>query len=163
MSAGVLILLCVLIVLLVLAVRMRQDPAPVIKRFIEQFAMLLPRMIMALFAAGFIATLIPSAFISKYLGPESGFLGIFIGAAAGLTVPAGPVIAFPIAAVFAKSGASDAALVAFITSWSVFAMHRILIYEIPMLGTGFLRVRIVSAIITPFLAGALAMFFGALV
>lgn len=163
MSAGVLILLVVLLVLLGLAARQRQDPAPVVKRFIEQFAMLMPRMVVALFAAGFVATLIPSAVISKYLGPESGISGLFIAAAAGLTVPAGPVIAFPIAAVFAKSGASDAALVAFITSWSVFAAHRILIYEIPMLGMDFLRLRVASAIITPILAGSLAMLIGAMI
>jgi uncharacterized membrane protein YraQ (UPF0718 family) len=163
MSAGLLILLCVLTVLLILAAYVRQEPAPVIKRFIEQLAMLLPRMVMALFAAGFIATLIPSTFISRYLGPEAGLAGIFIAAAAGLTVPAGPVIAFPIAAVFAKSGASDACLISFITSWSVFAAHRILIYEIPMLGVGFLRLRVTAALVTPILAGCAALIIAAFI
>lgn len=162
MSSGLLIMMSVLALLLAIAARYQQEPAPVVKRFLEQFALLVPRMICALFAAGFIAKLIPSAFISAYLGPESGFLAVVIGAIAGVTIPAGPVISFSIAAAFSKSGASDAALVAFITSWSIFAAHRMLIYEIPLLGMDFLKLRVASVIVTPFLAGGIAMLIGSL-
>ncbi|WP_212524376.1 hypothetical protein [Actibacterium sp. MT2.3-13A] len=159
MSMGLIFLLVVLAALLVVAVRQEQPWAPIVQRFIEQFAMLVPRMLMALMAAGFIAQLIPSAFISRFLGEESGFLSIVIASLAGIIVPAGPVIAFSIAAVFVKSGASAPALVAFLTSWAVFAAHRILIYEIPLLGAGFLRLRLASACIIPLVAGGIAMAF----
>lgn len=157
MSVGLAIILSVLAVLVAICIRQGQPWAPIVRRFIEQAAMLVPRMIAALVAAGFIAATIPNEFISHYLGPEFGFYGILVGTLAGLIVPSGPVISFSIAAVFAKSGASVPALVAFITSWSVFAAHRILIYEVPMLGMDFLRLRIVSACILPILAGAIAM------
>jgi uncharacterized membrane protein YraQ (UPF0718 family) len=142
--------------LLVLAVRRSEDPAPVAKRFVEQFAMLVPRMLCALIAAGFVAELLPKEAIGRMLGSEAGLWAIPIAAATGLLVPAGPVIAFAIAAVFAKSGASTAALVTFITSWSIYAAHRILIYEIPLLGPSFLRLRATAAFPVPFLAGAMA-------
>ena len=69
----------------------------------------------------------------------------------------GPAYAFSIAAIFAKSGASTAALIAFITSWSLFAAHRIFIYEIPLLGPSFLRLRVVSVAALPIFAGLMAL------
>lgn len=130
-------------------------------RAVEQLGRLLPRMIFALIASGFIAKLIPAAYISRFLGEEAGVTGVLIGAAAGLIIPAGPVIAFSIAAVFARADASFPALVAFITSWSLFAMHRIVIYEIPLLGPSFLRMRLISVSALPLVAGAVALMVGA--
>ncbi len=149
-----------LLALVSLALHRKERFGPVAARFIEQFAMLVPRMLCALVAAGFIAQLIPKEAIARLLGEEAGLLAIPVAAATGLLIPAGPVIAFAIAAVFAKSGASTAALVTFITSWSIFAAHRILIYELPLLGPSFLRLRISSAAGVPFLAGLLAVLVG---
>ena len=75
-------------------------------RALEQFAKLVPRMLCALLAAGFVAKLIPSALIAAHLGASAGLRSILIAAAAGLIVPAGPAIAFSIAVVFVRSGAS---------------------------------------------------------
>ncbi len=158
MSVGMLSLVVLLAILAALAVRQGEDFGPVLRRFIEQFGMLVPRMLCALIAAGFIAVLIPKEQIAALLGSEAGILALPVAAAAGLIVPAGPVIAFAIAAVFAKSGASTPALITFITSWSIFAAHRILIYEIPLLGASFLRLRVLSAMVVPLLAGLIALF-----
>ncbi len=163
MSVGLAILLLVLAVLVALAVRRGEAALPITQRIVEQFAKLVPRMLCALVAAGFIAQLIPKQAISSLLGADAGLLALPVAAAVGLIVPAGPVIAFPIAVVFAKAGASVPALVTFITSWSLFAMHRILIYELPLLGPSFLRLRAASVALMPFLAGALALLAGLLV
>ncbi|KKM72509.1 hypothetical protein LCGC14_1419820 [marine sediment metagenome] len=160
MSMGFIVLLGILGSLLAIALRQRLPAGPVVKRLIEQFAKLVPRMLCALVAAGFIAELIPRETISGYLGAEAGLLALPVAAATGLLVPAGPVIAFAIAAVFAKAGASTAALVTFLTSWSLFAAHRIFIYELPLLGGSFLRLRAASVVAVPFCAGALAMLVG---
>ena len=53
-----------------------------------------------------------------------------------------------------------AALVTFITSWSIFAGHRILAYELPLMGASFFRVRVLSVVALPFLAGVFAMLVG---
>lgn len=163
MSVGFNILLGVFLVLLGLALRRREDFGPIVKRGVEQLAKLLPRMVCALIAAGFVAELLPKSVISAYLGAHAGWLALPVAAATGLLIPAGPVIAFAIAAVFAKAGASPAALVTFVTSWSIFAAHRILIYELPLLGPSFLRLRVLSAMAVPFLAGTLAMLIGGMV
>jgi uncharacterized membrane protein YraQ (UPF0718 family) len=162
-SIGFNILFALFLVLLGLAIRRREAPGPIVKRGVEQLAKLLPRMVCALIAAGFVAELLPKALISAYLGAEAGWLALPVAAATGLLIPAGPVITFAIAAVFAKAGASPAALITFVTSWSIFAAHRILIYELPLLGPSFFRMRVLSALIVPFLAGMLAMIVGAVV
>jgi uncharacterized membrane protein YraQ (UPF0718 family) len=160
MNIGLIVLSIVLTALGALALRRREDPGPITRRFIEQFAKLVPRLIVALIGAGFIAQLIPSAAIAKLMGPDAGLKALPIAAMTGLIVPAGPVISFAIAAVFAKSGASVAALVTFITSWSIFAGHRILAYELPLMGASFFRVRVLSVVALPFLAGVFAMLVG---
>jgi hypothetical protein len=157
MNVGVLILSVLLLGLAALALARRDGTLLAgMERALEQFARLVPRMLCALLAAGFVAKLIPSALIAAHLGAEAGARAILIAAAAGLIVPAGPAIAFSIAVVFARSGASVPALVAFITSWSVFAAHRIFIYEIPLLGLSFLRLRLASAAAMPLIAGLFA-------
>jgi uncharacterized membrane protein YraQ (UPF0718 family) len=160
MNLGFISLVGLLAALFAVAVRRGEDFGPIVKRFIEQFAVLVPRMLCALVAAGFIAQLIPKEAIARMLGEDAGLWAIPIAAATGLLVPAGPVIAFAIAAVFAKSGASTAALVTFITSWSIFAAHRILIYELPLLGPSFFRLRVAAALVVPFLAGFFAFLVG---
>jgi uncharacterized protein len=158
MNAGVLILVALLLMLGAMALARRDGTFLAgMERALEQFARLVPRMVCALLAAGFVAKLIPSELIAGWLGADAGLRAILIAAAAGLIVPAGPAIAFSIAVVFARSGASVPALVAFITSWSVFAAHRVFIYEIPLLGASFLRLRLASAAAMPLLAGLLAM------
>jgi len=128
-----------------------------IARAVEQALTLVPRMIFALIAAGFIVKLIPTELIGRYLGVEAGFTGILIGSLAGLLVPSGPVIAFAIAAAFANQGAAVPALVSFVSAWSIFAAHRVVIFEIPLLGARFTAVRLLSAFPLPVVAGSLSL------
>ncbi len=162
MSGGFLALIGVLAILVALAIQQRRDFGPILKRFVEQFAKLVPRMLCALVAAGFIAQLIPQQTIAGLLGEDAGIMALPVAALTGLIVPAGPVIAFAIAAVFAKGGASTPALITFITAWSLYAAHRILIYEVPLIGASFLRLRALSVLPMPFVAGGLAIIVGLL-
>lgn len=122
----------------------------------DQLVRVMPRILMALLAAGFIAKLIPGDLVGEWIGPGSGARGLIIAALAGVLVPAGPVVAFSLAAVLAQSGAAPPQLVAFVTSWCIFAMHRITIYEIPMLGWRFLALRLGAGAVLPLLAGLIA-------
>lgn len=130
----------------------------------DQLVRVLPRVLMALTAAGFISKLIPGELVGQWLGPGSGRWGILIAAFAGLFVPSGPVVSFSLAAILAQSGAAPPQVVAFITSWCIFAVHRITIYEVPMLGWRFLAIRLLSSFLLPlvagFMAGGLALAFG---
>ncbi len=132
-------------------------------RAFEQFVILIPRLLVAMIAAAFIVQLIPNHVISNYLSDNSPWIAIFIGSLTGLIIPAGPVVVFSMAASFANAGASTAALVAFITAWTIFALHRVVIYEVPLLGGSFVRLRLLVAFPLPLLAGALVIVSGALV
>ncbi len=157
-SPGVLIIYGLMIVLGIIALlRGRDNFRQGLVRATEQLVKLLPRMTCALVAAGFLAILLPTETISSFLGAEAGFMAIVIGTLTGMIIPAGPSISFSIAAVLANEGASTPALVAFITSWSVFALHRVFIFEIPLLGVSFTRLRMLSGLILPLLAGGLTM------
>jgi uncharacterized membrane protein YraQ (UPF0718 family) len=130
-----------------------------LRRTMEQLMLLGPRMLCALVAAGFLAKLIPTEFIARYLGEGAGIGAILVAVLTGMIIPAGPVIAFSVAAVFLRAGASTPALIAFITSWSIFATHRIFIYELPMLGPTFLRMRLVAVSTLPVIAGLIGICF----
>ena len=126
-------------------------------RGMEQFIIILPRMICALIGAEFLAMLIPTEFISGFLGEDAGITAILIGSLTGMLVPSGPVISFSIAATLLGAGASVPAIMSFLTAWSLFSAHRIFIYEMPLLGVSFLRLRLVSVLILPVLSGILAL------
>jgi hypothetical protein len=72
-------------------------------------------------------------------------------------VPGGPILSFPIVVVLYKAGAGVPQLIAFLTAWSVFAFHRIMIYEVNLMGWRFTAVRLVSSLVLPPLAGLGAM------
>lgn len=117
----------------------------------------LPRIAVALVAAGFLAQLVPTEAIGALIGQESGWRGILIASLVGGFVPAGPIISFPIVVVLYKAGAGVPQLVAFLTAWSVFAFHRILIYESSLMGWRFSAVRLASSLVLPPLSGFLAL------
>lgn len=127
-----------------------------LERAMEQLAYVLPQLTVALLVAGFLSRLIPGELIGHLIGPEAGWTGLVIAAFAGPIVPAGPVLAFSIAAVFERVGATPEALVAFITSWSLFTVHRMISYELPLLGPSFLRLRLLSVGLVPIAAGVIA-------
>jgi uncharacterized membrane protein YraQ (UPF0718 family) len=118
--------------------------------------LMMPRMVLALALAGFAAELVPGELVSHWLGAASGLRGILIASVAGLAVPAGGIVAFPLALALLKVGVGIPQLVAFLTAWEVFAIHRVLAFEIPFLGMQFVALRIASSFMLPPLAGVLA-------
>jgi uncharacterized membrane protein YraQ (UPF0718 family) len=116
---------------------------------------IIPRIGVALLLAGFVAKLTPGEPIAALIGPDSGWRGILIASVTGGFVPAGPIISFPLVVVLAKAGAGVPQLVAFLTAWSVFAFHRVLIYEIALMGWRFSAVRLTTSLVLPPLAGFL--------
>ena len=116
-----------------------------------------PRITMAILASGFLAVLVPTELVANWMGRDSGMTGILIGFAAGGLTPGGPMLSFPIVAILFKSGAAVAPLITFLTSWSIFALHRFFAFEIPLMGTRFAVIRVLSSVILPLIAGILAM------
>ena len=118
----------------------------------------LPRLVAALILTGMIQAMISPEWISRWLGQGSSHRGIFAGFVAGILTPGGPMVSFPIMVVFYKGGASLSALVAYVTSWSLFGFQRVLAWELPFIGTRFLLARVLPTLVFPILAGYLVRF-----
>jgi uncharacterized membrane protein YraQ (UPF0718 family) len=114
----------------------------------------------SLLAAGFAEVLVPTQWVSAQLGADSGLRGILLATAAGAITPAGPFVSMPVAAVMLRSGAGVGPVVAFLTGWSLLALHRFLAWEVPILGWRFALLRWSLSLGLPVLAGLLARGFG---
>ena len=117
---------------------------------------ILPIFAVALPMAAFLAELMPADAAVAWIGPDSGFMGIVVASAAGGFMPGGPFVTFPLVLAFAKAGAGVPQMAALITGWSIFAVHRIISWEYPLLGWRLVAMRMVSALPLPIMAGLLA-------
>ena len=98
----------------------------------------------------------PREWVSSLLGADSGWKGLVIATAAGAVTPAGPFVSMPLAAGMLRAGAAPAAVITFLSAWSLLAIHRLIAWEIPILGAGFALTRWVLCLALPLLVGALA-------
>jgi len=115
----------------------------------------LPRMLFAFAVAGLIQILIPSDLISEWLGAGSGVRGLLVGTLAGTFTPGGPMMHFPIVASLLNSGAGAGPVIAYLTAWSLLGIHRLIIWEVPLLGLEISVVRFVASLVVPPLVGLL--------
>ena len=115
----------------------------------------LPLLIFAFIVAGLVQTLLPKDLISKWVGVESGIRGIIIGTLAGGLTPGGPYVSLPVVAGLIKAGAGAGTMVAFLTSWSLWAVSR-LPMEFGILGWKFTLIRLISTFFFPPFAGLIA-------
>ena len=109
--------------------------------------------------AGLAETLMPREWVSSALGEESGWKGLLLASVAGIVTPSGPFVSMPLAAGMLRSGAAPAAVVAFLSAWSLLAIHRLIAWEIPIMGASFAITRWVLCLFLPVAVGALARFF----
>ncbi len=116
-------------------------------------------LVVSFLAAGLAEVLVPHEWVSRTLGEGSGLRGILIGTGVGALTPAGPFVAMPIAAVMIRAGAGVGPVVAFLTGWSLLAVHRALAWELPILGPRMTALRYGVSIILPVIAGLLARAF----
>ena len=104
-------------------------------------------------AAGLAEKLVPTEHIRQWLGEEAGARGILLASLAGAITPAGPFVSMPLAAVMLRAGAAHSAIVAFLVSWSLLAVHRFVAWEVPILGLPFATFRYAVCIAIPIALG----------
>ena len=129
-----------------------------LKSAVNTLLPIIPLLIFAFIVAGMIQVLVPVQMISKWIGAESGFRGILIGTVIGGIAPGGPFISLPIAAGLLRVGASVGTMVAFLTSWSLWALAR-LPMEVGIMGWKFTLIRLACTFFFPPIAGLLANLF----
>lgn len=123
---------------------------------LDTFLFMLPRLILGMLSAGFLALLLPEEFVQRFLGESSGLAGLFIASVFGALTPGGPFVAFAIGASAIKAGATLGAITAYVTAWCIYSILRIISYEVPMLGAEFTRIRLIYSLPVPILLGLLA-------
>ena len=125
-----------------------------------EFIKLLPRIGIGVVGSGFVAEVLPNALIGPWLGPESGLLGVTIATLGGALTPGGPVVGFSIGAAALKSGAGAPQVIAYSTAWALYAVHRLLIWEVPMMPARMVWLRAAVSLPLPFIAAAAAIVLG---
>jgi uncharacterized membrane protein YraQ (UPF0718 family) len=125
-----------------------------------EFIRLLPRIGIGVVGSGYIAEVLPKALIAPWLGPESGLIGVLIATVGGALTPGGPVVGFSIGAAALKSGAGAPQVIAYTTAWALYAIHRLVMWEVPMMPPRIVWLRAAVSLPLPFIAAVLAMLAG---
>ena len=121
-----------------------------------QVVKIFPILAFAIIMAELMKVLLPQEIIMSWLGPASGFKGLWIGTAIGVIMPPGGVVVlYGIVGGMLKAGAGMGVMVALITSYNLMALHR-LPFEISFLGWKFTLLRFAAVLCLAPLAGLLA-------
>ena len=115
-----------------------------------------PVVVISFLAAGFVEALVPREWVREALGADSGLRGILVATGVGAVTPGGPFVSMPIAAVLIRSEAGAGPVIAFLSAWSLLAVHRMVAWEIPILGWRFALLRYGVCLVLPIVAGLLA-------
>jgi uncharacterized membrane protein YraQ (UPF0718 family) len=103
--------------------------------------------------AGLLDVLLPQRVLVSWLGGENLGRGILIGWAAGLAMPGGPYVFFPVAAKLFQNGAAPAPLITLLTAKTLVSPVRTLTYEAPLLGWPLTLARFVPGVLLPPIMG----------
>lgn len=122
-----------------------------------EFVRLLPRIGAGVVGSGFIAEVLPKALVASWIGPGSGLIGVLIATLGGALTPGGPVVGFSIGAAALKGGAGAPQVIAYSTAWALYAIHRLVIWEVPMMPPRLVWLRAAVSVPLPFIAAAIAM------
>lgn len=122
-------------------------------RTLQDTRRLLPRVAIGVLGAGFLAKALPQDIIQSWIGPQSGTLGIVIGAVLGGLTPGGPMVGYALGAAALKAGAGLPQIIAYATGWSLYTINRLFIWEVPTMPAWFVRLRLLVSLPFPVLAG----------
>jgi len=117
---------------------------------------MMPRVGLALALAGLLWVTLPRDRVTALIGHESGLRGLLIATGAGIITPGGPSSAFALLAVLGGAGADRGAMVAYIVSWAILGIQRILVWDVPFMGADFSFVRFLVCLPLPFVTGLIA-------
>jgi uncharacterized membrane protein YraQ (UPF0718 family) len=122
----------------------------------QQLRLIALRLPLALMAASLLGELLPQETLAILLGPQSGWQGIVLASGLGALLPGGPMVSFPFVILLQQAGMAPAPMVALLTAWSVLAVHRVLSFELPLMGMRFVALRWIVSLPLPLLAGTMA-------
>jgi len=115
-----------------------------------------PMIALGLMLGGLARELADPKVVAPQLGAGSGWYGLVLASMLGAVTPGGPFAAFPLVTALFLAGADVGAVIAYLTGWSILALHRVVVWELPLLGPEFAALRLAASLPLPVLAGALA-------
>ena len=150
----------------VLLVFLRDGHTRVIEILLSDFTLfgaMLDKVLAGCLIGAFLTYLLPRDTVARWIGAESGLLGLIVAMLAGFVLPGGPVTMYTVAGAFLIVGADMGATIAFLTSWTLLGYTRALVWELPFFGPDFVIWRMVLSLPLPIVAGLLARLLVALV
>jgi len=145
---------------LVAAVRGRSVLHEGVRSGLIDFFYLLPRLTIGVIGAGYLAEVLPQGLIGQWLGPGSGAIGMMIASLAGALTPGGPVVGFAVGVSALKSGAGAPQVIAYLIAWALFAIQRLILYELASMPRRVVLLRAAVSLPLPFLAATAALLIG---
>lgn len=123
---------------------------------VDLFLFIMPSLIAGMLLAASLRQLVEPGALGRWMGAESGWRGLVVATVAGMAMPGGPMVAFPLVLVLAGAGADRGTLVAFISAWTLNGFQRVLVYEAPLLGIEFALLRMLVSLPFPIFMGWIA-------
>ena len=139
-----------------IAVYVRDGSARFVSIFTDDlmlFGGILPRMLAGCLMGAFVTLLLPREAVARWVGAESGIVGILIATVAGAILPGGPFTIYPVAGALLTAGADAGAACAFVISWTLLGYARVIVWELPFFGVDFVGWRVLFAVPLPIIAG----------
>jgi uncharacterized membrane protein YraQ (UPF0718 family) len=99
--------------------------------------------------AGLFDVLVPGEVLVQWLGAERPGRGILVAWVAGLAIPGGPYVLFPIIANLFGKGVAAGPLIALVSAKTLVSPIRMLTYEAPLLGWPFTLARFLPGVLIP--------------
>ena len=144
-----------------LLVALAKDPAMPVRGLLSTGKLLRgvwPELLLGFLLAGLLDVLIPQPVLSRWLGSEHMAQGILVGWVAGLAIPGGPYLLFPVAANLLRSGAAPGPLIALLTAKTLVSPIRMLTYETPLLGWPLTLARFIPGVLLPPVMGLIGQY-----
>ena len=115
----------------------------------------LPLLLLAFTAIGYVSVLLPQEGLQNWMGPDSGWRGLLRAHGIGMLMPGGPNVVLPLISTLYQLGTGLGATVALVTSWSSLSLFNAL-FEARFLGWRFTLIRRTLLLPFPLLVGLLA-------
>jgi uncharacterized membrane protein YraQ (UPF0718 family) len=136
----------------VLSVALIKDPQLALRGFQSTGRLLSGvwmELVLGFILAGLLDVLIPPPVLSRWMGGDKLGQGILVGWAAGLIMPGGPYLVFPVVANLLRAGAAPGPLISLLTAKTLVSPIRMLTYEAPLLGWPITMARLIPGVLLP--------------
>lgn len=114
-----------------------------------------PKIAAGVLIATFLALLLPRELVGRWLGGESGIVGLLVATVAGIVIPGGPGVIMPLCLGLLSAGADRGAVAALISGWLLLGLNRIVVWEMSFFDADFVMLRMAVTLPAPVIVGLL--------